>query len=112
MGSSKNYATREEIARGDGCVRKLGATEVLTKERKEVLEALWRAYREEERVWHQKSRVRWLKEGDRNTKYFHRVCKARTVRKNITQIKYEGRLLTTPDDIKMPCGITFKISFG
>ncbi|XP_057444268.1 uncharacterized protein LOC130736453 [Lotus japonicus] len=83
-----------------GVLENQGGSEALTKERRVVLEDLWRAYREEERVWRQKSRVRWLKEGDRNTKLFHRVCKLRTVKKNITQLQYRGRLLTSPVDIK------------
>ncbi|XP_057452935.1 uncharacterized protein LOC130744800 [Lotus japonicus] len=64
-----------------GAMEEQGGAEALSKERREILEALWKAYREEERTWRQKSRVRWLKEGDRNTKYFHRICKARTVKK-------------------------------
>ncbi|XP_057444195.1 uncharacterized protein LOC130736373 [Lotus japonicus] len=77
-----------------------GGVNSLSKERRDILEDLWRAYREEKRVWRQKSRVRWLKEGDRNTKYFHRICKARTVRKSITQLRYQGRELTAPAEIK------------
>ncbi|XP_057418726.1 uncharacterized protein LOC130712931 [Lotus japonicus] len=83
-----------------GALENQGGSEALTKERRSVLEDLWRAYREEERVWRQKSRVRWLKDGDRNTKFFHRMCKVRTVKKNITQLRYQGRLLTSPTDIK------------
>ncbi|KAE8724220.1 hypothetical protein F3Y22_tig00010533pilonHSYRG00011 [Hibiscus syriacus] len=32
---------------------------------------LWRLLRIEERTWFQKSRTRWIKDGDRNTRFFH-----------------------------------------
>lgn len=56
----------------------------------EELELKWKlcaAYREEELYWKQKSRVLWLRAGDRNTKYFHAKTKQRRARNRITRLK-------------------------
>lgn len=55
----------------------------------EELEIKWKlcaAYREEELYWRQKSRVLWLRGGDRNTRYFHAKTKQRRARNRITRL--------------------------
>lgn len=52
-----------------------------------IREDLNQAYLEEEVYWKQKSRIRWLRSGDRNTSYFHSITKARRQRMNITSIQ-------------------------
>ncbi|XP_043694325.1 uncharacterized protein LOC122645036 [Telopea speciosissima] len=42
---------------------------------------------QEEIFWRQKSRVRWLKEGDRNTNFFHTSAKMRRLRQSVSKIK-------------------------
>eukprot|EP00253_Pinus_taeda_P009219 PITA_09219 len=44
------------------------------------------SFRKEEEYWRLKSRILWLKSGDRNTSYFHKQCRARLSRNHITEI--------------------------
>ncbi|XP_048623608.1 uncharacterized protein LOC125592465 [Brassica napus] len=56
--------------------------EEIAEELKELADAL----KAEELFWKQKSRVFWLREGDKNTKIFHALTKQRRARNKITQL--------------------------
>lgn len=57
-------------------------------------------YRLEEEYWRTKSRVQWLKAGDRNTKFFHSKTKQRRSYNRILHLADEtGNDYTTPADI-------------
>lgn len=42
----------------------------LRTKRLEIMSNLWKEFRCEESMWRQKSRVRWFKEGDKNSSFF------------------------------------------
>jgi hypothetical protein len=46
-------------------------------------------FESEELMWLQRSRVAWLKEGDRNTKYFHRKVAHRAKKNRIKLLRKE-----------------------
>ena len=48
---------------------------------------LLKAYRDEEEFWRQRSRLMWLAAGDRNSRYFHAVCKGKRARNRITVLE-------------------------
>ena len=54
----------------------------------------------EEIFWRQKSRETWLKEGDRNTGFFHITANAHRIRNYIKSISINGRKLEKEDEIK------------
>jgi len=54
---------------------------------------LTKAFFDEEKYWQQKSRNNWMKDGDRNTSFFHACTKTRFFVNRITTIKdAEGRI--------------------
>ncbi|XP_072084677.1 uncharacterized protein [Arachis hypogaea] len=67
--------------------------------KKEILEfenRLEMAYLQEERYWKEKSEVKWLKEGDKNTHFFHQKVKTRSQRNKICRlIGRNGEMTTT-----------------
>ncbi|WZZ00931.1 hypothetical protein YC2023_073259 [Brassica napus] len=65
------------------------STAFSTEERNAIKDDLNQAYLEEEIYWKQKSRITWLRSGDRNTRYFHAVTKARRTRNTISSIQDE-----------------------
>ncbi|CAL9223012.1 unnamed protein product [Arabidopsis halleri] len=56
----------------------------------------------EEKFFHQKSRIQWMKCGDQNTSYFHRVAQANASKNAVRSLTLEsGEVLTEPAAIKL-----------
>lgn len=51
-------------------------------------------------MWRQRSRAVWLKEGDINTKFFHRTANAHKRYNNIDNLQVNGEIVENPEDIK------------
>ncbi|KAK3206924.1 hypothetical protein Dsin_020970 [Dipteronia sinensis] len=61
---------------------------------------LWKCLRREEQIWRQKSRVNWLKEGDKNTKFFHSMTDGRKRTNYISDIFFDGERFSEPHLVK------------
>ena len=62
-------------------------TQDLAREEDQLLLKLETCREQEEILWRQKSRVQWLKEGERNTKFFHRAMMHCRYINHITQLE-------------------------
>jgi hypothetical protein len=54
----------------------------------------------EETSWRQKSRALWLKEGDKNTKFFHRVANSHRKFNQVDSLNINGIISRNPAEIK------------
>ncbi|GKV31782.1 hypothetical protein SLEP1_g40447 [Rubroshorea leprosula] len=73
---------------------------------------LWKNLRIKERMWQQKSRMLWLKEGDANTKFFHRSVKGRWRRNEVNSIRINGVQLIEVETIKQETAKYFQDLFA
>ncbi|XP_071713341.1 uncharacterized protein [Rutidosis leptorrhynchoides] len=60
----------------------------------------------------QKSRVKWVQDGDENTKYFHSLFKRRHSKRNIRGLNINGNWCEDPSEIKQAVHDHFKAQFG
>ncbi|KAI9077486.1 hypothetical protein K1719_040557 [Acacia pycnantha] len=65
-------------------------TEQIVREAEEVTRELEEAWAHEEVYWWQRSRISWLKCGDKNTKFFHNNVIQRRQRNKVLRLKDEG----------------------
>jgi ribonuclease HI/exonuclease III len=87
--------------------RKEITPEILKKE--DSLQREWHhACRLEENYWRQKSRSLWLKEGDRNTAYFHKQSEARKHYNAVMEVQIRDTTITDPEGIKQAAYETFE----
>ncbi|KAA3483857.1 reverse transcriptase [Gossypium australe] len=76
-------------------------TQGLWKLEQKLKEQLDLTLQQEETLWFQKSREKWIVQGDRNTKYFHSTTLVRRKRNKIEGLKNEmGTWITEPTDLK------------
>ena len=61
---------------------------------------LHKACREEAEWWRLKSRCKWLKDGDRNSSYFHKLTAIRKNQNNVREIQTSDKIINQFEEIK------------
>ncbi|RVW95287.1 Transposon TX1 uncharacterized 149 kDa protein [Vitis vinifera] len=107
--SSKKNAALEQVQFWDAKekISRLNLEEL--EARKEAREDYKKWVLLEEISWRQKSREVWLKEGDRNTGYFHKMANAHRRRNNVDRIKINGAWCIEENEIRKGIVNAFKL---
>ena len=63
-------------------------------------------------VWVQKSRLKWLVEGDRNSGFFHKVCRVNALRRNLANLKVGEETICDQSRLKEAISGHFKSFFS
>eukprot|EP00253_Pinus_taeda_P033170 PITA_33170 len=78
-----------------------GSSEELEKQEQVIEDQLLNRAQQEEILWRQKSRIRWLKEGEKNTKFFHKTMVQRRMHNLISHIHNDqGERIETHEGIE------------
>ncbi|GMJ02965.1 hypothetical protein HRI_003965700 [Hibiscus trionum] len=73
---------------------------------------LWDLYRKEGREWNQKSRLKWLLEGDKNTRFFHAVASMRSRSNNIQKLTVGNSTIEDPKAIANQFEVFYKKAYN
>lgn len=73
---------------------------------------LWNWLKRREMYWAQNSRIQWLKEGDRNSKFFHMMASVRKRKKSISSLLIGDELIKDPQRIRKEAVEYFKDIFS
>ena len=91
----------EEMKNIQQTIINAGRTEELTKLEQITESKIIERDKQEEILWRQKSRIRWLKHGEKNTKFFHKTTVQRRMTNCITHIRnVQGEKIETHDGIE------------
>lgn len=77
----------------------LGPTDTLLDQHKAAQIQMENSLDIEEEFWREKSKVAWHSDGDRNTKYFHKLAKIKNTSKYITNLMNGDDMIKDPDEI-------------
>jgi len=90
----------------------LGISNSLMEHQKAAQIFLENALSMEEEFWREKSKVAWHTDGDRNTKYFHKLSKIKNTSKLINSLMIGGNMVTDPQQISSHITEHFKNIFS
>lgn len=80
--------------------------------RKTTRNEFWATSKLAESMWKQKSRVRWVKLGDKNTRFFQIVANNRFRKSVMGSVKVEDRVVEDPKEIKLEAVRYFQAIFN
>jgi hypothetical protein len=96
---ARNKAWAEEVKSLDSFEEIRGLSDEEKERRSRLVSDLEGSLLQEEICWRQKSRIRWLKEGDKCTKFFHQVANANRRNNSIDSLHVNGSPTSDPEVI-------------
>lgn len=105
------HTLEERINVLDQCANERSLNDHEIEERQIAQSELWDWLKKKEAYWAQNSRSKWLKEGDKNTKYFHALASNRKRKNCITSLTTNGLIIDDPAGIQSEAVNFFKKIF-